>query len=1231
MISLTGVLSGTKKLGQPDYSTRPTGPKHRQRFLCEVRVDKFDYVGAGNSTNKKDAMANAARDFCSFLVRSGQLSPEEVPGGQTGGQTGAGGPSVGPSAEVGAALGLAGLTGSPPPADRPNVFGEGFGPRDLGPSYLGRGQEPGKGDFKKDFLEEAEDADSNCGVHGNWSLENSKSMLHQFLQTRHIQADYSYSMIGQSFLAEMSFYVRELSRTVAGRGQASTKHMASKTCALSLVRQLYHLKVIQAFSGTLKKNKNLQEVKPYEVAVSPELVSQLEECVKALEIDPVQVEQYEGGQEGQEGQEGVSLIPQLNLSHLLPDSKPGQAGIVSWSPPQQNWNPWLAANIDEGPLASVSLQQISEDLNTDWRERQRADNNLQAALKQRETLPIFGMKREIMAAIKDNPVTLIRGNTGCGKTTQVCQYILDHWISCGQGSHCNIVCTQPRRISAVSVADRVSAERAEQLGVSTGYSVRFESVLPRPYGSIMFCTVGVLLRKLEAGLRGISHVIVDEIHERDVNSDFLLVVLRDMIHTFPDLRIILMSATINTSLFSNYFGNCPIVEVPGRVFPVQEYFLEDCIQMTNFVPEPVLRKNKKKQRDNEEDEAAVLEERNLNQTCSDQYSVETRQSMSAMAENEVPFDLITAILDYIRTLHLPGAVLVFLPGWSQIFALLKTLQQHPLYGGHQYRLIPLHSQLPREDQRAVFDPVQPGVTKIILSTNIAESSLTIEDVVFVIDCCRVKLKVFTAHNNMTNYTTTWASKTNLLQRRGRAGRVRAGFCFHLVSRARLEALQEHIMAEIFRTPLQELALSIKLLRLGDVGQFLSKCLEPPPIDAVIEAEVMLREMLALDRNDELTPLGRILAKLPLEPRLGKMLVLGAMFSAGDGLTTIAAASSTGAEVFLTDLTNGRLTFRQRNFAGSKHSDHLALLNTFQSWENARQGGEMCEVNFCDNKGLNMPSLRVVWEAKTQLRDILLNCGFPEECFLPHEYNFHGSDPRLDMMVALLSMGLYPNVCLHQEKRKVFTAESKVALVHKSSVNCSRETVSFPLPFFVFNEKLRTRAVTCKGMTMVSPIHLMLFACRKMELMPDLKVRLDGWLSLSISPRVAALVAALRPGLECLVVSCAGQPGSVAQPTLKQHNTLHLVRQLVQLNAARHNMDQLATTGMQGGATKRPSSYFAGGGGGPPAKRGSGFNSMFGGRGYGYGGGFRGGRGGRRGYGGGWGGYSRGGGRGRGGF
>ncbi|XP_016984597.1 dosage compensation regulator isoform X2 [Drosophila rhopaloa] len=1017
-------------------------------------------------------------------------------------------------------------------------------------------------------------------------------------------------------MAELSIYVSALKRKVTARETGSNKKSASKSCALSLVRQLFHLKVIEPFSGTLKKKKD-EELKPYPVKLPPELINNIDEVIQVLDLPVVNPRNIKIETDGAP----IPLIVNVNRIDSIPQEgeKRQESSVIPWAPPQPNWNTWHACNIDEGELATASIDDLSLEFERSLRERRQNDAEYRQFLEFRDKLPIAAMRSEILTAVNENPVVIIRGNTGCGKTTQIAQYILDDYISSGQGGYANIYVTQPRRISAISVAERVARERCEQLGDTIGYSVRFESVFPRPYGGILFCTVGVLLRKLEAGLRGVSHIIVDEIHERDVNSDFLLVILRDMVDTYPDLHVILMSATIDTTLFSKYFGGCPVLEVPGRAFPVQQFFLEDILQMTEFVPSVESRRKRKEAEDEEQlqlSENKEEAETNCNKVCEDKYSQKTRNAMAMLSESDVSFELLESLLVHIKSKNIPGAILVFLPGWNLIFALMKYLQSTNTFGNSaQYRILPCHSQIPRDDQRKVFEPVPEGVTKIILSTNIAETSITIDDIVFVVDVCKARMKLFTSHNNLTSYATVWASKTNLEQRKGRAGRVRPGFCFTLCSRARFELLEDNLTPEMFRTPLHEMALTIKLLRLGAIHHFLSKALEPPPVDAVIEAEVLLREMRCLDVNDELTPLGRLLARLPIEPRLGKMMVLGAVFGCADLVASMASYSSTFSEVFQLDIGQRRLANHQKALSGSKCSDHVAMIVASQLWQRAKQRGEQQEASFCEWKGLQMSTMNVMWDAKQQLLDLLLQAGFPEECMIPHEVDAETNrdDPVLDVSLALLCLGLYPNICVHKEKRKVLTTESKAALLHKTSVNCSNLAVTFPYPFFVFGEKIRTRAVSCKQLSMVAPLQVMLFGSRKIDLTANNMVRVDNWVNFEMEPEHAAKVGALKPALEDLITVACDNPADVLQLEEPYAKLVRVVKDLCVKSSGDFELQR--DVGILPHQSRQVSS------GGGPAKRGrfdSGGGGRFGNRGYSHRGMTSFGNGGSRGFGGGYG-------------
>eukprot|EP00102_Acyrthosiphon_pisum_P022829 XP_016660039.1 PREDICTED: dosage compensation regulator-like isoform X3 [Acyrthosiphon pisum] len=1125
------------------FETKQAGSNCKPRlFICEVTVTGHNYIGVGNSTNKKLAQANASKDYLLYLTKEGLISIDTyfLPSNCISG----------PASNDLMVNASQKLMNVPPKS----VYQDHETPKMLGESY----RPVGKANFQfNDFLndennvEEAEHLDVNAAVHGGWTIDNAKSRLNQFIQSNKLKnTDYKYSFIGKSHVAELSIYIAKLGRNVTARESGLNKRSASTSCALSFIRQLYHLGVIEPFSGSLKKSI-LNTVKPYEVNVDPLILNKVYNILQEFNIEPVIKNDTII-----EPETTISLISNQKLAEFKELKPIKLSRAILWSPPQPNWNPWLAINIDEGPLATATLDQLSEELAKDYTKKLNSSKGFKESIEMRSQLPVFNKKNEILDIIRKNSIVIIQGSTGCGKTTQVCQFILDEYLKNDQGAYCNIICTQPRKISAISIADRVAFERKEDIGLSVGYSVRFDSIFPRSTGAILFCTVGVLLRKLENGMRGISHVIVDEIHERGVNSDFLMVVLKDMVYNYPDLRVIFMSATINTAMFSKYFNCCPVIDIKGRCYPVKEYFLEDIVQVLNYQPTPDIKKRMNKDYDDEYVIDAQDHEENCNLLVSDDYPPEVKSKVALISEKYVDFEIIEALLTHIEIkMNIPGAVLIFLPGWTLISALQKYLTEKQFFASSKFCVLPLHSQLPCADQRRVFEPVPSGVRKVILSTNIAETSITIDDVVFVINYGKAKIKFFTSHNNMTHYATVWASKTNMQQRKGRAGRVSDGFCFHLCTKARYDKMDDHVTPEMFRSPLHEIALSIKLLRLGDIGQFLSKAIEPPPIDAVNEALVMLKEMKCLGINEELTPLGRILAKLPVEPQIGRMMVLGNILMLGDAFAIIAAICSNMTDIFVFD---HRMTPAQRAFSGNRCSDHLALLNAFQQWQSL----DYCNINpteYCERKMLSEPSLTTTADAMEQLKDLFIKIGFPEICFEKQRFDFGvemHDDPLLDVVSAILTMGFYPNVCYHKVKRKVYTTEGKFALIHKTSVNCNNTMDgSFQSPFFVFAEKVRTTAVSCKQMTMVTPIHLLLFGARKIEYTKEL-VQLDNWINLKMDVTAASAIVALRPAIESLIVHASEEPGSIAMLSETDIKLINVLKELCNFNCGRYNLSPI---------------------------------------------------------------------------
>ncbi|XP_058070140.1 DExH-box ATP-dependent RNA helicase DExH1 isoform X3 [Magnolia sinica] len=821
----------------------------------------------------------------------------------------------------------------------------------------------------------------------------------------------------------------------------------------------------------------------------------------------------------------MSIETEKRVGNLLEISKGALAVHDSVGPSgHESKQSLLAPAVPRGGLISEE-DSVKEKYSVELRNRQhtlKASQSVKAMQSFREQLPAYKVKAEFLKAVAENQVHVVSGETGCGKTTQLPQFILDEEISCLRGAECNIICTQPRRISAISVAARVSSERGENLGETVGYQIRLEAKRSKET-RLLFCTTGVLLRQLvqEPDLAGVSHLIVDEIHERGINEDFLIIILRDLLPRRPDLRLILMSATINADLFSKYFGNAPTIHIPGRTFPVAEVFLEDVLEKTRYSIKSEFdsfqgnTRRRRRQTEFKKDLLTELFEEVDIDSHYRNYSTATRHSLEAWSGSQLDLGLVESTIEHICRNEGVGAILVFLTGWDDISKLLEKIKANSLLGiSSKFLILPLHGSMPTVNQREIFDRPPNNMRKIVLATNIAESSITIDDVVYVIDCGKAKETSYDALNKLACLLPSWISKASAHQRRGRAGRVQPGKCYRLYPKIIYDAMHEYQLPEILRTPLQELCLHIKSLQLGTIASFLAKALQPPDPLSVENAVELLKTIGALGNMEELTPLGRHLCTLPLDPNIGKMLLMGCIFQCLDPALTIASALAHRDPFVLPINRKAEADAAKRSFAGDSCSDHIALLKAFEAWKDAKRNGQ--ERAFCWENFLSPITLRMMDDMRNQFIDLLSDIGFVNKTRGAKAYNQYSDD--LEMVCAILCAGLYPNVvqCKQRGKRTAFYSKEVGKVdIHPSSVNAGVHI--FPLPYIVYSEKVKTTSVYIRDSTNISDYSLLLFGGNLAPSKTGEGIEmLDGYLHFSASKSVLLLIQTLREELTKLL-------------------------------------------------------------------------------------------------------------------
>jgi pre-mRNA-splicing factor ATP-dependent RNA helicase DHX38/PRP16 len=526
--------------------------------------------------------------------------------------------------------------------------------------------------------------------------------------------------------------------------------------------------------------------------------------------------------------------------------------------------------------------------------------------EQREFLPAFAVREELLRVIRDNQVVIVIGETGSGKTTQLTQFLYED----GYGKTGMIGCTQPRRVAAMSVAKRVSEEMEVKLGGTVGYAIRFEDCTSKET-VIKYMTDGVLLRESlnESDLDRYSCIIMDEAHERALNTDVLMGLFKKILQRRRDLKLIVTSATMNSKRFSDFYGGAPEFTIPGRTFPVDVMFHRSPVE-----------------------------------------------------------DYVDQAVQQVLAIHVgkpAGDILVFMTGQEDIEVTCELVRDRldALNDPPKLSILPIYSQMPADLQAKIFDRAAPGVRKCIVATNIAETSLTVDGIMYVVDAGFSKLKVYNPRMGMDTLQITPISQANASQRSGRAGRTGPGQAYRLFTeKAFRDEMYIQTIPEIQRTNLSNTVLLLKSLGVKDLLDF--DFMDPPPQDTITTSLFDLWALGALDNLGELTDLGRKMNAFPMDPSLAKLLIMSEVYGCSEEMVTIVSMLSVP-NVFYRPKERQEESDAAREKFFVPESDHLTYLHVYTQWKANGYNDRWCIQHFLHSK-----SLRRAKEVRDQLLDII---------------------------------------------------------------------------------------------------------------------------------------------------------------------------------------------------------------------------------------------------------------------